>query len=194
MAEKYRRGAGFALLRAMTRQHTRRAHIIALCGCFCVSLACDESRNEGRTEDSSVIPDPAKPIVLSAGSPVDTVAAERVRWTSGRVAERLRWAGFDPAGGGTVRQPFMSVPGMIYIVKDAAIHVYIYADAIAVARDTDPLDSASVAPSGTNVNWPMPPSLVTANNLAAIVLTRNDETRRRIRAALTNDGNGIPEP
>ncbi len=27
-------------------------------------------------------------------------------------------------------QPFMSVPGMIYIVKDAAIHVYIYADAM----------------------------------------------------------------
>ncbi|MDQ3081291.1 MAG: hypothetical protein M3R07_03660 [Gemmatimonadota bacterium] len=51
-----------------------------------------------------------------------------------------------------------------------------------------------MTPSGTNVNWPMPPSLVTANNLAAIVLTRNDETRRRIRAALTNDGNGIPEP
>ncbi len=76
----------------------------------------------------------------------------------------------------------------------AIVQAYIYGDAIAVAMDTDRLDSATVAPSDMSVSWLMPPSLVVDNNLAAIILTRSGDTRRRIHAALTAEGDSIREP
>ncbi|MEO7503227.1 MAG: hypothetical protein ABIW94_11370 [Gemmatimonadaceae bacterium] len=61
--------------------------------------------------------------------------------------------------------------------------MYIYGDAGALARDTDRLDTVGAAPPNMTVSWIMPPSLVVANNLALILLTREDELRQRVRRA-----------
>lgn len=173
----------------------RRFGIMLLCGSFGLFAACTGADDQDRAEDRATASAPQPVAGPSAAAIGDTVTgAGRLRWTAARVAERLRAAGFTPEEGGTVRQPFMSVAATIYNVRDATVQVFIYGDAIAVARDTDALDSASVAPANMSVSWRMPPSLVVDNNLAAIVLTRNGDTRRRIKAALTAEGDAIREP
>ena len=69
----------------------------------------------------------------------------------------------------SVRQPFMSAPGTTVRIR-AEIQIFVYGDAVARSRDTDRLDAVRVAPATMTVIWREPASLVTANNLAAIVL------------------------
>lgn len=78
----------------------------------------------------------------------------------------------------------MGVEGVLYRVEQAEVQVYLYADAVAVARDTDPLDTTRVAPPTMQVSWRMPPTLIVDNNLAAILLTRDDALRQKIRAVI----------
>jgi len=175
--------------------HVRRTGYVVLCGFFCALMACGDTADRSGTQDTAFAPIREPNIVATAAAIGDTVVgAGRLRWSASRVAERLRSAGFSPVPGGNVTQPFMNVSGTIYQVDGAIVQAYIYGDAIAVARDTDRLDSATVAPPDMIVSWLIPPSLVVDNNLAAIILTRSGDTRRRIRAALTAEGDSIREP
>ena len=88
-----------------------------------------------------------------------------------------------------VRQPFLHVPGVAYDASNAEIQVYLYATAADRARDTDQLDTVSVAPRGQTVAWREPPTLVVSNNLAAVILTVNGRQAERIALAL---GAGMP--
>lgn len=83
-----------------------------------------------------------------------------------------------------VRQPFLNVAGTVLRVAGAELQVYVYGDAVACGRDTDARDTARVAPPTTMITWRTRPSLVTSNNLAAIVLTTDEALRHRISAAL----------
>lgn len=117
--------------------------------------------------------------------PADTVAAQHETWSLAALSARLRGAGLTAdVAGGTVRQPFMSVAGTLLLVGDAEVQAYIYADALARARDTDQLDTARVAPPNTMITWTAPPTLVIDNNLALIVLARDRALARRIRNAV----------
>jgi len=114
----------------------------------------------------------------------DTVAgASRLQWTPANLEEALRKNGLNPVGGGPVRQPFLGGQGILYRIGSAELQVYFYADAGAVARDTDPLDTTRVAPRTMQVSWRMPPTLIVDNNMAAILLTR-DDALRKITAAI----------
>lgn len=115
-------------------------------------------------------------------------------WTPCAVEDRLLRAGVvaerQPA---PVRHPFFAVEGILYQVggPDHELQVFLYPSAAARARDTDALDSATVAPRGTRVMWKAPPTLVTSNNLAAVILSLNDRTVERLALAL---GAGLPQP
>ena len=63
------------------------------------------------------------------------------------------------------------------------IQVYVYRSAAARNRDTSQLDPQRIAPPGVSPTWLMPPSLVVDGNLALIVLTRNEELRKKLAAA-----------
>lgn len=116
--------------------------------------------------------------------PRDTVDASRqLQFTQSAVKERLRAVGIDAVDGGAVRQPFLGPEGRIYRVPGGELQAYIYGDAVALARDTDRLDTLRVAPPGMMISWIMPPALIIANNLAAILLTRDESLRRRIQGA-----------
>jgi hypothetical protein len=127
---------------------------------------------------------PAVPAAIST-RPKDTVAgASRLQWTPANLEEGLRKSGLNPVKRGAVKQPFLGAEGILYQIGSAELQVYFYADAGAVARDTDPLDTTRVAPPTMQVSWRMPPALIVDNNMAAILLTRDDALRRKIKTAI----------
>lgn len=142
--------------------------------------SCGKDERDRRAQDvvASVPPAPL-------AGPKDTVAsAGRLDWNLASVEEVLRKAGLNPVRKGTIRQPFLPGAGVLYEVGRAELQVYIYADAGAVARDTDPLDTSRVAPPTMQISWRMPPALIVDNNLVAILLTRDESLRRRVKVAI----------
>jgi len=111
-------------------------------------------------------------------------------WRPCNVLDRLEHAGLvvtqkaEPA-----RLPMFSVEGVTYTTTRSTIHVFLYADQAARQRDTDRLDSATVAPKGGTYGWSDPAVLVTSNNLAAVVVSPNERQTERIVLAL---GAGLP--
>jgi len=101
------------------------------------------------------------------------------------VRTRLRSAGLEPQAGGQVEQSFLKVPGMLLRFPETELQVFIYPDPAARAGDTATLDPVKVAPPTMRVTWIMPASLVTVENVAVIVLTRDEALRARIRNVLT---------
>lgn len=116
----------------------------------------------------------------------DTIRPTDFLWDLAKVQAVFRAADLAPVTvGDSIAQPFMSASGRVLQVGDATVQVFIYGDAGARGRDTDRLDSMTVAPAGMQIMWSAPPSLIVQNNLAAVVLTRNDGLRHRIRDAIT---------
>lgn len=83
-----------------------------------------------------------------------------------------------------VHHPFLAVPGTAYQLGNAELQVFIYDDAAAVARDVSRLDTAAVSPLSGPVHWPKKATLVTNNNLAAILLSENPLQIERVQRAL----------
>ncbi len=111
-------------------------------------------------------------------------------WRACNVLDRLEHAGLvvtqqsDPA-----RISMFSVEGITYTTTRSTIHVFLYTDQAARQRDTERLDSATVAPKGGTYSWSDPAVLVTSNNLAAVVVSPNERQTERIVLAL---GAGLP--
>lgn len=120
----------------------------------------------------------------------DTSCPEFGAWRECSVLNRLEDAGLvvkrapDPA-----QLPFFSVKGILLTTGRASVHVFLYPDQAARVRDTERLDSAAVAPRGGTHSWPDPATLVTSNNLAAVVVSPNERQAERIVLAL---GAGLP--
>src|SRR5690606_1873247 len=127
----------------------------------------------------------------AAGAPACPLEGD---WTPCAVEDRLVHAGVvaerqpEPA-----RHPFFAVEGTVYQVgsPDHELQVFLYASPAERERDTAALDSATVSPKGTRVAWKAPPTLVTSNNLSAVILSLNDRTVERLALAL---GAGLPQP
>jgi len=115
-------------------------------------------------------------------------------WTPCAVEDRLVHAGVvierqpEPA-----RHPFFAVEGTVYHVgsPDHELQVFLYPSSAERERDTAALDSATASPKGTRASWKAPPTLVTSNNLAAVILSLNDRTVERLALALAA---GLPQP
>lgn len=115
----------------------------------------------------------------------DSIDAPKGTWEARDVREALEARGLGPVTDeGSVRLPFMGPDGIRLRMPGAEIQVYIYADALARARETDLVDSVKVAPARGHVDWRMPPSIIVINNAALIVLTADDSLRKRIHAAV----------
>jgi hypothetical protein len=151
-----------------------------LCLSLVVAGACGPGSKDRDAQDQV----PAAPAAVTA-RPTDTVSgASRLQWTLANLEETLRKSGLNPVRRGRVAQPFFGGEGILYQIGLAELQVYLYADAGAVARDTDPLDTTRVAPPTMQVSWRMPPALIVDNNMAAILLTRDRALRQKIRAAI----------
>lgn len=147
---------------------------------------------EGAVGDTTASTVPGEKTVATAGAPGDTAAPQGATWNLEMVEGQLRDAGFTISRDRTpVNLPYMSVPGTALDLGGAVtVQIYLYGDAAARGSDTDKLDPARAAPPGANVAWRSPATLVTDNNMAAIVVTADPAARTRIADALHRRGDG----
>lgn len=149
-------------------------------------VACGD--DIGRTDNPSGLR--RSPASVSAGRdrsevPAETVAAYPFRWDLAAVENALKVSALTARNRGPVTQPFMSVEGTGFRIGAAELQVFIYGDVGAVMRDVIRLDTVRVSPPAMMISWRAKPSLLTTNNLAAIIVTNDEALRRRIRNALT---------
>lgn len=172
---------GFAIV-------TRRTTLSAL---LVIVTAC--GGNDGGADDTSTVV-PGEKTVPTAGAPSDTAAPQGATWNLEMVEGQLREAGFVVSRDRTpITLPYMSVPGTaLDLGGSAAVQIFLYGDAAARGADTDSLDVTRGAPRGASVPWRGPATLVTDNNMAAIVVTGDQALRTRISDALHRraDGDG----
>jgi hypothetical protein len=88
-----------------------------------------------------------------------------------------------------VAHDFMHVEGLVWETSRAEVQVFLYASEADRKKDTDMLDTGFVAPPGKRIMWRWPATLVTSNNMAAIILSLNGRQAERIALAL---GAGLP--
>jgi hypothetical protein len=122
----------------------------------------------------------------TGGASADTSCPKSGAWRPCNVLDRLEHAGLvlkeDDA---PARIPMFSVEGQTYKTTQSTIHVFLYPDQAARQRDTERIDSATVAPRGGTYTWSDPAVLVTSNNLAAVVVSPNERQTERIVLALS---------
>lgn len=138
----------------------------------------EDARNVSLGRDA-----PPPPALRSAG---DTGCVLSGNWRLCSVQDRLERAGLVPRlRPDTIRHAFMSVPGQLLLLGESELQLFLYADSGAMRRDVMRLDSIRVAPADMMVTWIAPPTLITSNNLAAILLGGSERQIERVRNALT---------
>lgn len=158
------------------RMHSR-ACVPIVCVLLASTVGC---KGRSETQNASVSP-PAVPAATTS-KPKDTVGSYlHPNWTSADLEKVLREGGITLVSAGQVKQPFLGPVGVRYQIGTSELQAYIYGDAVALGRDTDPLDTTRVAPPTMMVSWRLPPTLIIDNNLAIILLTKDDKLRVRIR-------------
>ncbi|MCC6929197.1 MAG: hypothetical protein IT359_09430 [Gemmatimonadaceae bacterium] len=170
-----------------------RAAAVALCLVTLFGAGCssdDTKTGEGASPQASAGA-PAATSAAANGKPACPMEGD---WTPCAVEDRLTHSGVvftkKPE---SVTLPFFSVPGTSYEIGNPEHEalIFLYPSAQARERDTAALDSASASPKGTRHAWRTPPTLVTSNNMAAVILSLNDRTVERLALAL---GAGLPQP
>jgi hypothetical protein len=103
-----------------------------------------------------------------------------------KLVKRLESAGLAPVRLPTaVRHSFLSIPGTTFLIGGAELQVFIYPDSFSAVRDVSRLDGTTVSPPGEPAAWTTTPTLILSNNLAAIMLGRNERQIERVQLALT---------
>ena len=166
------------------------APVIATLLALATITAC--ANGERAAADSAANAVPGANTVPTAGAPGDTAAPQGATWNLELAEGQLREAGFTVSRDRTpVNIPFMSVPGTaLDLGQGASVQIYLYGDAAARGLDTDRLDASTASPPNTPAPWRTPATLVTDNNMAAIVFTTDRTARGRIAQALHRRGEG----
>ena len=145
------------------------------------------------------VPEAAKPKAPDVIAAESTLAAAPPRgatcpayglWRACSVEDRIARAGLAVKRRDEgVRHDFMHVEGLVWETSRAEVQVFLYASEADRKRDTDQLDTVTVAPRGRRIIWGRPATLVTSGNLAAVILSLNERQAERIALAL---GAGLP--
>jgi len=77
------------------------------------------------------------------------------------------------------------VAGTTYALGPAELSVYLFRSAKERATATTEIDTVLVARRGSASPWSMPPTLITSNNLAAVLLSDNGRLIERVQNAIT---------
>ena len=142
--------------------------------------ACSSSEDARDTSLEGASPPPA---LRSTG---DTGCVLTGAWRLCSVEDRLERAGLAPRlRADTIRHAFMNVPGQLLLLGDSELQIFLYADSGAMRRDVMRLDTIRVGPPDMMVTWIASPTLITSNNLAAILLGGSERQVERVRNALT---------
>jgi hypothetical protein len=106
-------------------------------------------------------------------------------WQSCSLERRLTDAGFVLINNGAAPAGVFSAPGMSYMLGEAELHVYLFASARDREAAVSGIDTVAIAPRGTPSAWPSPHTLITSNNLAAVLVSDNGRLIERVQNAIT---------
>ena len=144
--------------------------------------ACGGKGADAAKRDSAAVP-PASVAVDAVGKPG---CPKTGKWDECNVLERLESAGLAPQRlEGERRFSFMRVPAIGYRVGHDTLDVFLYADASALSADLARLDTLRVQPLDSTIAWGATPTLMTSNNMAAILFSDRPTQIERVRLALT---------
>ena len=153
------------------------AMIVIIAGCGGAKGSADEGGATVSVAEGTVVPETD----LAA---IDTVNPYEGVWDLGTIRGHLSRAGVSTTEQGEVRQPFMGARGTRLRGDKGELQVFIYADAGARARDTDRLDTnALILPAEAGAGQRRA-SVVTANNLAVIVVGEDPALVRSVGSVL----------
>lgn len=153
------------------------AAVIVVSGCGSAKGGDEGAGATVSVAEGTVVPE-------SEGAPVDTVSPYEGVWDLATVRGHLARAGVATTEAGDVRQPFMGARGVRLRGGSGEMQVFIYADAGARARDTDRLDSTALVLPATGGAEQSAASIVTANNLAVIVVGPDSALLRTVTGVL----------
>jgi hypothetical protein len=126
----------------------------------------------------------AGPDSVDAGAATEGCVAEGA-WRQCSVEKRLTDAGFVPVERGAAPADVFAVPGTTYALGPATLHVYLFSTAADRERAIAGIDTVAVAPAGKPAPWGAPVTLITTNNLAAVLVSDNGRLIERAQLALT---------
>ena len=137
--------------------------------------------------------DSALPVVLQdnirridSSAKLDTACRGVGDWNDCNLEKRLESSGLAPRRAqGSIRQPFLGVPGLVFNLGSAELQAYLYPDTLVLQRDLAKLDTVRVAPSTMQISWRKTPTLIHSNNLLAILLSDDETQVERVRNAIT---------
>ena len=106
-------------------------------------------------------------------------------WQACSIEKRLTDAGFVPIRKGPSPTGVFGVAGTTYALGAAELSVYLFRSAKERAAAMAAIDTVTVAPRGRASPWSSPPTLITSNNLAAVLLSDNARLVERVQNAIT---------
>lgn len=176
----------------------RSAAAIALVAISLLAASCksEQSSPADSTRAPAASAASASPATTSAAAVTpDSAAAARVAaanacvsegaWQACSIERRLSDAGFVPVRKGATPPGLFTVAGTAYALGPAELRVYLFASAKERELAVAGIDTVAVARRGATATWPVPPTLITSNNLVAIVLSDNSRLVERVQNAIT---------
>jgi len=106
-------------------------------------------------------------------------------WQSCSLERRLIDAGFVLIKKGASPTGVFQVAGTTYMLGPAELHVYLFPSAKARETAIAGIDTVAIAPRGGVATWPTPHTLITSNNLAAVLISDNGRLIERVQNAIT---------
>jgi hypothetical protein len=168
----------------------RTARSAASFAALCAIAACGGSPSDerGRPQAASVGRRAASG--TAAGAARERASAPACpatgAWQLCSVVERLDRAGLAPRQQeGGVREEPLSPTGVAILLGRSELRVFVYGDRAARERDQAKLDAAKYVTAAQPVSMRAEPTLITSENLLAILRSRSDHQRERVSDALT---------
>ena len=116
---------------------------------------------------------------------INSACVNEGSWQSCSLERRLIDAGFVLINKGAAPTGVFPVPGTTYTLGAAELHVYLFASEKARETAIGGLDTVTMAPRGGVASFPTPHTLVTSNNLAAVLISDNGRLVERVQNAIT---------
>jgi hypothetical protein len=128
----------------------------------------------------------AKPQGTTApANPNATACVSEGAWQTCSVEKRLTDAGFVLVNKGAAPTGVFDVSGTKYVLGAAELDVYVFASEKERSAAVAGIDTVTVSKSGGASPWSMPPTLITSNNLVAVLLSDNGRLIERVQLAIT---------
>lgn len=136
----------------------------------------------GATQDDSARPGAgAAPRVVG----INSACVSEGTWQSCSVERRLIDAGFVLITKGPAPTGVFPVAGSSYMLGAADLYVYLFPSAKAREAAIAGIDTVAIAPRGGVASWPTPHTLITSNNLVAVLISDNGRLVERVQNAIT---------